>query len=223
MVISPESPWYPPALVLRPRGQEWAAPQGRCCCSRKDLWCPQSSPSRGATHAPTTPVCRSQSSQESRQRGLPHAWVVAHGPTHPRLGNKKATWPDAGATAASGHPGAGLRRGPAGQVRSGPSSWLLTLHRYQACPSSCTRPLPVPDTGGRRSAWRASRKSLPYPAECPPLRPGSPSRRPVVDAECPCPPPASLCEAPGRLALLSRACGRGSDHLSFPPPPWDPL
>lgn len=67
LVISPDGPWHPPALVLRPGGQEWAAPQGRCCCSRKDPWSPQSPPGCGSTPAPTTRVRRSQSGQESWQ------------------------------------------------------------------------------------------------------------------------------------------------------------
>ena len=80
LVISPDGPWHPPALGLRPEGQEWTAPEGRCCCSRKDPWSPQSPPGRGSTPAPATRVRRRAGS-----RGLPHTWVVARGPTHPRL------------------------------------------------------------------------------------------------------------------------------------------
>lgn len=60
-------------LILRPRGQEWAAVQERRCCGQKDPWCPQSPPGCGAAPAPTTPVCRS--ARRASSRGFPHARV----------------------------------------------------------------------------------------------------------------------------------------------------
>lgn len=220
LVISPESSWYPPALVLRPRGQEWAAPQGSCCCSRKDLWCPQSPLSRGATPTPPHPSAGAGAARRTGGCGLPHARVVAHGSTHPRLGNKKATWPGAGATAASGHPGAGLRRGSAGRVRSG---------RRHGHSLSIQMPGPPVQLYSTFTSARYRRAPL-----CMAGRHGNPCPTPLsvlLSGQChplaglswtlsvPCPPPASLCEALGRLTLSSRACGRGSDHLSFLPPP----
>ena len=156
LVISPDGLWRPPALILRPRGQEWAAVQERCCCSQKDLWCPWRPPDRGATPARATPICRS--SLESQQLWFSTHPGVARGPTHPRLGNKKVTWLDAGATAASDHPGAELHRGSAGWVCSGLSSQPLPPSEYQAHLSGCTRPFPAPDTGGRRSAQQGNTK-----------------------------------------------------------------
>lgn len=85
MVISPDGPWHPPALVLRPGGQEWAAPQGRCCCSRKDPWSPQSPQAVGPHLPPPHVSAGARAARRAGSHGLPHTWVVARGLTHPRL------------------------------------------------------------------------------------------------------------------------------------------
>ena len=120
----------------------------------------------------------------------------------------KSTWPDTGAMAASGHAGAGVCRGSAGWAAWALSSRQLTLHpgTRPACPAALheSSPLPAPDTRGRRSVRRGVLES---PALTPlSALPSGQCHRlagPGWTLSVPGPPPASLCEAPGRLALSS--------------------
>lgn len=152
---------------------------GRRCCGQKIPGVLRA-PGCGAAPAPT-PVCRS--ARRASSRGFPHARVWHADQPTPRLGNK-VIWLDAGATAASDHPGAGLHRGSARRVRLGPVVLALPPSEYQAHLSSCA------DLYQRQIQRRAplctagQHKNPCLTAEAPPPRPVSPARGPRVDAEC---------------------------------------